>query len=126
VQSIDLPLQGSRRELSSIQTPLWNKLLEPIRHLSGELDGGYPLSSDIIELEEAAKSKLPLDILNPVNRLSDPVLDRGMQEERLVFQEFLAQRFTHHDDIMHSNIYYLNGTVNLAHMRDMRQFYVGI
>jgi len=87
---------------------------------------GTLLSSDIIELEEAAKSNIPLEVLNPVNRLSGPVLDRGTQEERLIFQEFLAQRFTHHDGIMHSNIYYLNGTVNLAHMRDMRQFYVGI
>jgi len=87
---------------------------------------GSLLSSDIIELEEAAKSNLPLDILNPVNRLSGPILDRGMPEEKLVFREFLAQRFTYHDRINHRNVYYLNGTVKLTHMRDMEQFYLRI
>ena len=60
---------------------------ETKRLVFANLMRGTLLSSDIIELEEAAKSKLPLDILNPVNRLSGPVLDRGTQEERLVFQE---------------------------------------
>lgn len=87
---------------------------------------GSLLLSDIIELEEAAKSNLTLDILNPVNRLSGPILDRGMPEERRVFREFLAQRFTYHDGINHRNIYYLNGTVKLTHMRDMEQFYLKI
>jgi len=87
---------------------------------------GSLLSSDIIELEEAAKSNLPLDILNPVNRLSGPILDRGMPEERLVFREFLAQRFTYHDGVNHRNVYYLNGTVKLTHMRDMEQLYLKI
>jgi predicted P-loop ATPase/GTPase len=87
---------------------------------------GSLLSSDIIEFEEAAKSNLPLDVLNPVNRLSGPILDRGMPEERLVFREFLAQRFTCHDGINHRNVYFLNGTVKLTHMRDMEQFYLKI
>jgi predicted P-loop ATPase/GTPase len=87
---------------------------------------GSLLSSDIIELGDAAKSNLPLDILNPVNRLSGPILDRGMPEEKLVFREFLAQRFTYHDGINHRNVYYLNGTVKLTHMRDMEQFYLKI
>jgi predicted P-loop ATPase/GTPase len=87
---------------------------------------GSLLSSDIIELEEAGKSNLALDILNPVNRLSGPVLARGMPEERRVFREFLAQRFTYHDGINHRNVYYLNGTVRLTHMRDMEQFYLKI
>jgi predicted P-loop ATPase/GTPase len=87
---------------------------------------GSLLSSDIIELEEAAKSNLPLDILNPVNRLSGPILDRGMPEERLVFREFLVHRFTYHDGVNHRNAYYLNGTVKLTHMRDMEQLYLKI
>jgi len=90
------------------------------------LTRGSLLSSDIIELEQAANSSLPLEILNPVNRLSSPILDRGMPEEKLVFQEFVAQRFTHYDGNTHRDIYFLNGTINLSRMRDMRDFFVTI
>ena len=82
------------------------------------------LSSDIMELEAAAESQIPLEVLNPVNRLSGPVLDRGISEEKLVFQEFMAERFTYHDGLTHRNIYYLNGTVNLPRLRDMQTFYL--
>jgi len=84
------------------------------------------LSGDIIELEAAAESQIPLEVLNPVNRLSGPVLDRGIPEEKLVFQEFMAERFTYHDGLTHRNIYYLNGTVSLARLRDMQTFYLRI
>jgi predicted P-loop ATPase/GTPase len=84
------------------------------------------LSSDIMELEAAAESQIPLEVLNPVNRLSSPILDRGISEEKLVFQEFIAERFTYHDGITHKNIYYLNGTVNLSRLRDMQTFYLRI
>ena len=84
------------------------------------------LSSDIMELEAAAESHVPLEVLNPVNRLSGPVLDRGLPEEKLVFQEFMAERFTHHDGLTHKNIYYFNGTMNLSRLRDMEAFYLKI
>jgi predicted P-loop ATPase/GTPase len=84
------------------------------------------LSSDIMELEAAAQSQIPLEVLNPVNRLSGPVLDRGIPEEKLVFKEFIAERFTYHDGIAQKNIYYLNGTVNLSRLRDMQTFYLRI
>jgi predicted P-loop ATPase/GTPase len=84
------------------------------------------LSSDIIELERAAESQIPLEVLNPVNRLSGPVLDRGIPEEKLVFQEFMAERFTYHDGLAHKNIYYFNGTLNLSRLRDMETFYLRI
>ena len=84
------------------------------------------LSSDIMELEAAAQSHIPLEVLNPVNRLSGPALDRGLPEEKLVFQEFIAERFTYHDALTHKNIYYLNGTVNLSHFRDLDTFYLRI
>jgi predicted P-loop ATPase/GTPase len=87
---------------------------------------GILLSSDIIELEQAAHSGLPLEILNPVNRLSSPLLDRGLPEERLAFREFVAQRFTRYDGTKPAHVYYLNGTMNLTNVRDMRQFYVAI
>jgi len=87
---------------------------------------GILLSSDIVELEQAAHSGMPLEILNPVNRLSSPILDRGIPEERLVFREFVVQRFTHYDGNGPTNIYYLNGTVNLSRMRAMRDFYLAI
>jgi predicted P-loop ATPase/GTPase len=87
---------------------------------------GTLLSGDIIELEQAARSGLPLEILNPVNRLSSPILDRGIPEERLVFQEFVAERFTHYDGNSPTNIYYLNGTMNFSRMRAMRDFYLAI
>jgi len=87
---------------------------------------GILLSSDIIELEQAAHSGIPLEILNPVSRLSSPVLDRGIPEERLVFREFVAQRFTRYDGTKPGNIYYLNGTMNFSNMRDMREFYLAM
>ena len=87
---------------------------------------GALLSSDIMELEAAAESKVPLEVLNPVNRLSGPVLDRGMPEEKLVFQEFMAERFTYHDGLTHKNTYYFNGTMNFSRLRDMEAFYLRI
>jgi predicted P-loop ATPase/GTPase len=81
---------------------------------------GTLLSSDIIELEEAARSSLPLELLNPVNRLSSPILDRGMSEEKLAFRELVAQRFTHNDGGNCRSIYYLNGTINMRRMRAVR------
>jgi predicted P-loop ATPase/GTPase len=81
---------------------------------------GTLLSSDIIELEEAARSSLPLELLNPVNRLSSPILDRGMSEEKLAFQELVAQRFTHNEGGNCRSIYYLNGTINMRRMRAVR------
>jgi predicted P-loop ATPase/GTPase len=87
---------------------------------------GALLSSDIIELEDAARSGLPLELLNPANRLSSPILDQGMSEEKLAFQEFVAQRFTHHEEANCRSIYYLNGAINLNHMRGMREFLVAI
>jgi predicted P-loop ATPase/GTPase len=90
------------------------------------LTRGSLLSSDIVELEHAADSHLPLEILNPVNRLSRPVLDRGMPEEKLVFQEFVAERFTRYDGNSIRNVYFLNGTMNLSRMRGMREFFMTI
>jgi len=87
---------------------------------------GILLSSDIIELEQAAHSGIPLEILNPVNRLSSPLLDRGIPQERLVFREFVAQRFTRYDGAKPRNVYYLNGTMNFSNMRDMREFYLAV
>jgi predicted P-loop ATPase/GTPase len=54
------------------------------------------------------------------------VLDRGMPEEKLVFQEFMAERFTYHDGVTHRNIYYFNGTMNLSRIREMETFYLTI
>ena len=90
------------------------------------LANGSLLSSDIMELEGAAQSRIPLEVLNPVNRLSHPVPDTGMLEEKLAFQEFIAERFTHHDGLTHKNIYYFNGALNLGRLRDMQTFYLKI
>lgn len=90
------------------------------------LVNGRLLSSDIMDLEVAAQSQIPLEVLNPVNRLSCPVPDTGMPEEKLVFQEFIAERFTHHDRVSHKNVYYLNGSLNFARLRDMQTFYLRI
>jgi len=90
------------------------------------LANGTLLSSDIMSLEAAAQSQIPLEVLNPVNRLSWPVPNPGMAEEELSFQEFIAQRFTHHDGIAHKNVYYLNGTLNLSRLREMQTFYLRI
>lgn len=79
-----------------------------------------------MELEAAAQSQIPLETLNPVNRLSGPALDRGIQEEKLVFQEFMAERFTYHDGLAHRNVYYLNGTLSLNRLRDMEAFYLKV
>jgi predicted P-loop ATPase/GTPase len=87
---------------------------------------GILLCSDIMELEQAAHSGIPLEILNPVSRLSSPLLDRGLPEEKLVFREFVAQRFTRYDGTKPAHIYYLNGTMNFNNMREMRRFYVAI
>ena len=80
---------------------------------------GSMLPSDIMDLEAAAQSQIPLEVLNPVNRLSHPVPDTGMLEEKLAFQEFIAERFTHHDGLTHKNVYYFNGALNLGCLRDM-------
>ena len=90
------------------------------------LANGTLLSSDIMSLEAAAQSQIPLEVLNPVNRLSWPVPNPGMAEEELAFQEFIAQRFTHHDGLAHKNVYYLNGTLNLSRLREMQTFYLRI
>ena len=90
------------------------------------LVNGSLLSSDIMDLEAAAQSRIPLEVLNPVNRLSCPVPDTGMLEEELAFHEFIVERFTHHDGIAHRNVYYLNGALNLSRLRDMQTFYVRI
>jgi len=87
---------------------------------------GSLLSSDIIDLEAAAQSQIPLEVLNPVNRLSQPVPDTGQPEGKLAFQEFIAERFTHHDGLAHRNVYYLNGSLNLNRLRDMQRFYLRI
>jgi predicted P-loop ATPase/GTPase len=87
---------------------------------------GVLLSSDIVELEEAASSRLPLELLNPVNRLSSPTLQREAAEEKLAFREFLAERFTHYDGRKCRSVYYLNGTINTNHMRGMKGFFLAI
>jgi predicted P-loop ATPase/GTPase len=83
---------------------------------------GTLLSSDIRELNAAAESQIPLEVLNPVNRLSGPAIDRRVPEKKLVFEEFIAERFTYHDGLTHRDIYYLNGTLNLDHVRGMQSF----
>jgi predicted P-loop ATPase/GTPase len=90
------------------------------------LGRGVLLSSDIMELEEAARSKLPLELLNPVNRLSSPTLYRDAAEERLAFREFVAERFTHHDGRNCRSVYYLNGTINTSRMRGMKDLFLAI
>lgn len=90
------------------------------------IEKGSLFSSDIMELEDIAKSGMPLEILNPVNRLSRPIVNSGLPVEKLTFQEFIAERFTHHDDITHKNIYYLNGKINFSQMRDLNNFYLRI
>jgi predicted P-loop ATPase/GTPase len=87
---------------------------------------GSLLSSDIMELEEAADSRLPLELLNPANRLSSPILHREAPEEKQAFREFVAERFTHHDENKRRNIYYLNGTHNTYRMRGMKDFFLAI
>jgi hypothetical protein len=84
------------------------------------LTKGVLLSSDIMELEEAAQSRLPLELLNPVKGLSSPTLHREAAEERLASREFVAERFTHHDGSNCRSIYYLNGTINTNRMRGMK------
>jgi predicted P-loop ATPase/GTPase len=90
----------------------------------GTLETGRLLSSDIIELEDAAQSRVPLEVLNPVNRLSRPVPDTGMTEEKLAFQEFIAERFTYDNGVTQRNVYYLNGALKLSSLRDMETFFV--
>jgi hypothetical protein len=79
-----------------------------------------------MELESVAESQIPLEVLNPVNRLVGPVLDTGCLEEKLVFQEFMAERFTHHNGLTHRNTNYLNGTMNFSRLRDLESFYLRI
>ena len=80
------------------------------------------ICSDIVELEQIAKSGFPYEILNPVNRLSRPIYDKKISNEDQVFQAFLAERFTHQKNVSHENVYYLNGTINLNELRDMKNF----
>jgi predicted P-loop ATPase/GTPase len=82
--------------------------------------------NDIIKLEEAAQSHLPLEVLNPVTRLSNPMIFRDISEEELVFNEFIAERFTHHDGVKRKNIYHLNNTLDFSQMRGLREFYLKI
>jgi len=89
------------------------------------LERGSLVSSDILELEEAAQSRIPLEVLNPVNRLSGPSVERGLPAEKQTFREFIAERFTHHENTLR-HIYFLNGTINLSQMRDMREFYLRV
>jgi predicted P-loop ATPase/GTPase len=90
------------------------------------LVNGRLLSRDIMDLEAAAESKIPLEVLNPVNRLSHPVPDTGMPEENLAFQEFIAERFTYHDGLAHKNVYYLNGAINFTRLRDMQTYFLKV
>jgi predicted P-loop ATPase/GTPase len=90
------------------------------------LASGTLLSSDIMDLEASAQSQIPLEVLNPVNRLSWPVLNAGMSEQKLAFQEFIAERFTHHYGLAHRSVYYLNGTLNLSRFRDLQTFFLRI
>lgn len=77
---------------------------------------------DIIELEEAAQSTLPLEILNPVNRLSAPTATRHLPQERLAFEEFLAERFTHHDGTAHASVYYMKKALGSSKMRGISSY----
>jgi predicted P-loop ATPase/GTPase len=90
------------------------------------LVNGRLLSRDIMDLEAAAESKIPPEVLNPVNRLSRPVPDTGMPEEKLAFQEFIAERFTYHDGLAHKNVYYLNGEINFTRLRDMQTYFLKV
>ena len=90
----------------------------------GALEKGRLLSSDIMELEDAAQSGVPLEVLNPVNRLSNSVPDTGMTEEKLAFREFIAERFTQENGVAHRSVYYLNGALKLSRLRDMETFFV--
>jgi predicted P-loop ATPase/GTPase len=81
------------------------------------------ICNDIMELEKVAGSQLPLEVLNPVNRLCKPVLDKGTSMEKLTIQEFIAERFTYHDGFMYCNIYYLSGALEINEMRGLNEFY---
>jgi len=120
-------LQASRGDARTVQTALGDRLLEPVRCLPEKL---AEWDSALQRYHEprggGAQSQIPLEVLNPVNRLSWPVPNPGMAEEELAFQEFIAQRFTHHDGLAHKNVYYLNGTLNLSRLREMQTFYLRI
>jgi len=88
------------------------------------VERGSLVCSDVIELEGAANSGFPLEVLNPVNRLSRPVLCRGAPDEKLAFQEFVAERFTHSEGTTYGNVYYWNKLVNVSQLRDMRAFFL--
>ena len=96
------------KDFDIIQTNLRNKTL---------------LCRDIIRLDEAARSGLPLEILNPVNRISCPIPYFKNVKQKQILQEFIAERFTHHDRVSYSNICYFNGKVNLNESRDMNRSY---
>lgn len=96
------------KDFDIIQTNLRNKTL---------------LCRDIIRLDEAARSGLPLEILNPVNRISYPIPYFKKVEQEQILQEFIAERFTHHDGVAYSSICYFNGKVSLNESRDMNRFY---
>lgn len=78
---------------------------------------------DITELEEAAESRLPLEVLNPVNRITMPTFDRGIPEETLAFQQFLAERFTDHDGTSPRSVYYLKRESKASRMRGIKEYY---
>lgn len=81
------------------------------------------ICNDIMELKKAAGSKLPLEVLNPVNRLCKPVLDSGMSIEKSTIQEFIVERFTYHNGVTYNNIYYLNRALKINEMRGLEEFY---
>jgi predicted P-loop ATPase/GTPase len=80
---------------------------------------------DILSLEQASKSKLPLEILNPVNRLVRPTSKIQKSQARQTIDEFLAQRFTYHDGTRSKNIYLLKN-IRDSNMRDMDKFILKI
>jgi predicted P-loop ATPase/GTPase len=90
------------------------------------LSKGSLVCSDIIDLEKAARTQIPLEVLNPVNRLCSPILNLGISEERLAFQEFVAERFTQHDGTTHKDIYLLKWDAKVSKMLDMRSYYLNI
>ncbi len=87
---------------------------------------GSLVCKDIISLEQASKSQLPLEILNPVNRLVRPISNIQTSQDKKTIDEFLAQRFTHYDGKRSKNIYLLKDARNSSKMRDMNEFILRI
>ena len=81
------------------------------------------LCRDIIRLDNAARSGLPLEILNPVNRISRPISYFKNVKEEQILPEIIAERFTHHDGVAYSSICYFNDKVDLNELRGMQRFY---